>query len=214
MLELPVLSIAIEAARPLVAGRLCAHPRIRLRGAGVERQWLTEPAGAEVQQGSEMLQRLGGRSERPDPRDRDVVSSPSPDRCCLERTPGIRRSQREQAKPRERRHRARARVEDQIRNDKDTGLANLPFRDFELNAVWLELVLIAHDLIAWTQALALSGELASCEPKRLRYRLLHVAGRLAFSGRRAKLRLAATWPWATDLAAAFARLKALPVLAG
>ena len=110
----------------------------------------------------------------------------------------------------ERRHRARARVEDQIRNDKDTGLANLPFRDFELNAVWLELVLIAHDLIAWAQALALTGELASCEPKRLRYRLLHVAGRLAFSGRRAKLRLAATWPWAADLAAAFARLKALP----
>ena len=35
----------------------------------------------------------------------------------------------------ERRHRARARVEDQIRNDKDTGLRNLPFRDFDLNAV-------------------------------------------------------------------------------
>lgn len=112
------------------------------------------------------------------------------------------------------RHRARARVEDQIRAAKDTGLRNLPFRDFELNAVWLELVLIAHDLIAWTQALALTGELASCEPKRLRYRLLHVAARLAFSGRQVKLRLAASWPWAVDLAAAFARLKALPAPAG
>jgi len=61
---------------------------------------------------------------------------------------------------------ARARVEDQIRADKDTGLSNLPFRDFDLNAVWLELVLIAHDLIAWTRAL--SGELQSGEPKRLR----------------------------------------------
>ena len=40
----------------------------------------------------------------------------------------------------ERRHRARARVEDRIRNDKDTGLRNLPFRDFEHNRVWLELV--------------------------------------------------------------------------
>ncbi|MCA1701182.1 MAG: IS1380 family transposase, partial [Actinobacteria bacterium] len=69
----------------------------------------------------------------------------------------------------ERRHRQRARAEDHIRNDKDTGLENLPFRDFELNAVWLELVLIAHDLIAWTQALLLTGELARCEPKRLRY---------------------------------------------
>jgi hypothetical protein len=114
----------------------------------------------------------------------------------------------------ERRHRARARVEDQIRNDKDTGLAKLPFRDFQMNAVWLELVLIAHDLIAWTQALLLSGELRACEPKRLRYRLLHVAARLAFSGRRARLRLQASWPWAQELAAAFARLRALPAPAG
>ncbi len=112
------------------------------------------------------------------------------------------------------RHRARARVEDQIRNDKDTGLENLPFRDFELNAVWLELVLIAHDLIGWPKALVLTGELARSEPKRLRYRLLHVAARLAFHGRQAKLRLQATWPWAHDLAAAFAKLRALPPPAG
>ncbi|MCA1700491.1 MAG: IS1380 family transposase [Actinobacteria bacterium] len=114
----------------------------------------------------------------------------------------------------ERRHRARARVEDHIRNDKDTGLANLPFRDFEHNRAWLALALMAHDLIAWTKALLLTGELARAEPKRLRYRLLHVAGRLAFHARAAVLRLQASWPWATDLAAAFARLKALPGPAG
>ena len=114
----------------------------------------------------------------------------------------------------ERHHRRRARVEDQIRNDKDTGLANLPFRDFDLNQVWLELVLAAHDLITSTKALLLEGELARCEPKRLRYRLLHVAARLAFHGRQARLRLQASWPWATDLAHAFARLKALPAPAG
>jgi hypothetical protein len=110
----------------------------------------------------------------------------------------------------ERDHRARARVEDHIRNDKDTGLANLPFRDFEHNRVWLELVRLAHDLIVWTQRLLLTGELAKAEPKRLRYRLLHVAARLAFHARTATLRLQATWPWAADLAAAFQRLKALP----
>ncbi len=114
----------------------------------------------------------------------------------------------------ERRHRGRARVEDHIRNDKDTGLRNLPFRDFEHNRVWLELVLIAHDLIAWTQSLLLGGELARAEPKRLRYRLLHVAARLALHARAAKLRLQASWPWASDLAAAFARLAALPDPAG
>ena len=110
----------------------------------------------------------------------------------------------------ERRHRARARVEDHIRNDKDTGLRNLPFRTFSHNEIWLQLVLIAHDLITWTQRLLLTGELARCEPKRLRYRLLHVAARLAISGRKARLRLQATWPWARDLAAAFQRLSALP----
>ncbi|MBV9807105.1 MAG: transposase, partial [Solirubrobacterales bacterium] len=89
----------------------------------------------------------------------------------------------------ERRHRQRARVEDRIRDDKDTGLAKLPFKEFALNQAWLEIVLLAHDLIVWTQALLLDGELAKAEPKRLRYRLLHVAGRLAFSGRRAKLHL-------------------------
>jgi hypothetical protein len=110
----------------------------------------------------------------------------------------------------ERDHRARARVEDHIRNDKDTGMRNLPFRDFEHNRVWLELVRLAHDLIVWTQQLLLTGELASAEPKRLRYRLLHVAARLAFHARTATLRLQASCRWADELAAAFARLKALP----
>jgi hypothetical protein len=110
----------------------------------------------------------------------------------------------------ERLHRARANAEDRVRAAKQTGLENLPFRDFDHNAVWLELSLIAQDLIAWTQRLALTGDHARCEPKTLRYRLLHVAGRLAFHARRATLRLQRTWPWARELAAAFARLAALP----
>jgi hypothetical protein len=110
----------------------------------------------------------------------------------------------------ERLHRARANSEDRIRTAKQTGLENLPFRDFDHNQVWLELSLIAQDLIAWTQPLALDGELAVCEPKTLRYRLLHTAGRLAFHARRATVRLQRSWPWATALAAAFARLAALP----
>jgi len=114
----------------------------------------------------------------------------------------------------ERRQRERAHAEDHIRNDKDTGLAKLPFRDFQMNQVWLYLVLIAHDLITWTQTLLLTGELAKAEPKRLRYRLLHVAARLAFHGRRARLRLQHTWPWAPELAAAYAKLKTLPAAAG
>jgi hypothetical protein len=112
------------------------------------------------------------------------------------------------------RHRQHAHVEDRIRDDKDTGLAKLPFKEFKLNEVWLEIVLLAHDLIVWTQALLLDGELAKAEPKRLRYRLLHVAAKLAFHGRRGRLRLQHDWPWATDLTAAFERLKALPAATG
>jgi len=110
----------------------------------------------------------------------------------------------------ERRHRARARVEDRIRAAKDCGLANLPFRDFDANAFWLELALTAQDILYYTQTLALTGELARAEPKKLRYRLLHTAGRLAFHARQAVLRLPRAWPWAGELAAAFARLAALP----
>jgi hypothetical protein len=112
------------------------------------------------------------------------------------------------------RHRQRAHVEDRIRDDKDTGLAKFPFKEFALNEVWLEIVLLAHDLIVWTQTLLLDGELAKAEPKRLRYRLLHVAARLAFHGRRGRLRLQHDWPWATELAAAFHKLKALPAATG
>jgi hypothetical protein len=107
------------------------------------------------------------------------------------------------------RHRQHAHVEDRIRDDKDTGLSKFPFKEFTLNEVWLEIVMLAHDLIVWTQALALTGELAKAEPKRLRYRLFHVAGRLAFHGHQAKLHLQDTWPWAAELVAAFKKLKTL-----
>jgi hypothetical protein len=111
-------------------------------------------------------------------------------------------------------HRQHAHVEDRIRDDKDTGLAKFPFKEFKLNEVWLEIVMLAHDLIVWTQALLLDGELANAEPKRVRYHLLHVAGRLAFHGRQARLRIQHDWPWANQLVAAFQRLKALPAAAG
>jgi hypothetical protein len=114
----------------------------------------------------------------------------------------------------ERRHRGHARVEDRIRDDKDTGLAKFPFKAFALNEVWLEIVLLAHDLLVWTQALVLDGELAKAEPKRLRYRLLHVAARLAFSGRQGKLHLPKAWPWTEALKAAFEKLKTLPAPTG
>ncbi len=94
------------------------------------------------------------------------------------------------------RHRQRARAEDRIRNLKDTGLTNLPFHGFDQNQIWLEITLLAADLLVWTQVLAFHGQPARLwEPKRLRLRLLAVAGRLIRSGRRHYLRLPRGWPW-------------------
>jgi hypothetical protein len=92
------------------------------------------------------------------------------------------------------RHRRRARVEDSIRAGKDTGMANLPFHDFAANEAWLELSLAAQDLLSQSRALCLDGKLALAEPKRLRQRVLHLAGRIVRSGRRVTLRLPQAGP--------------------
>jgi hypothetical protein len=110
----------------------------------------------------------------------------------------------------EARHRAHARVEDRIRTGKDTGFGRFPSRMFAINTAWLELALTSIDLLAWMQMLLLDGELAVAEPKKLRYRLLHVAARITRSARRTRLRIAEGWPWAADLLTAFTRLAALP----
>ena len=113
----------------------------------------------------------------------------------------------------EARHRAHARVEDRIRHAKDTGLGRLPSREFALNQAWLVAVMIAADLVAWTRMLACNGAaavLASCEPKALRYRFLHVAARLTRSGRRRRVKIPETWPWATAIEAVFQTIAAIP----
>ena len=107
------------------------------------------------------------------------------------------------------RHRRRARCEDRIRCAKDTGLRNLPLHGFAQNQLWCEITALAGELLAWTQLLALTGSARRWEPKRLRLRVFAVAGRLARSGRRLRLRLAERWPWAIEVTAAVTRLQAL-----
>ncbi len=107
------------------------------------------------------------------------------------------------------RHRRRARCEDRIRAAKDTGARNLPYKDFAANEVWLQIVLLAQLLTALLQRLALNGEHAVAEPKRLRLRLFAPAGRLVRTGRRRILDLDRTWPWTPAVLAAGKRLDAL-----
>jgi hypothetical protein len=107
------------------------------------------------------------------------------------------------------RHRRRARCEDRIRCAKDTGLRNLPLHGFNQNQIWCELVAMACELLAWMAMLALDGPARAWEPKRLRLCLFTAAGRIVCGGRRLRLRLAATWPWATQITTAITRLQNL-----
>lgn len=108
------------------------------------------------------------------------------------------------------RHRLRARAEDRIRTLKDTGLRNLPLQAFGKNEIWLELAALAYELLTWTQLLAWPSHPArSWEPKRLRLRLLSVAGRIITTGRRHILRLNKRWPWSELLATGQRNLAAL-----
>ncbi|MGH2833479.1 MAG: IS1380 family transposase [Solirubrobacteraceae bacterium] len=107
-------------------------------------------------------------------------------------------------------HRQHAEVEDRIKTLKQTGAGYMPFHGFQHNAAWLEIALTAHDIMVWTQQLLLDAAHKISEPRRLRYRILHVAGQLTRHARRTILHLPADWPWAAAIQRAFKRLYALP----
>jgi hypothetical protein len=108
------------------------------------------------------------------------------------------------------RHRRRARVEDRIRCMKDAGLRNLPLHGFDANRIWLAVVALAADLLAWTQTLALHDHPARrWEPKRLRLRIFSLAGVLAATARTISVHLSARSPWADLAVQALTRLRAI-----
>jgi hypothetical protein len=108
------------------------------------------------------------------------------------------------------RHRSHARVEDRIRQAKAAGLRNLPCKLAPENHAWLECVLAAFDLVAWSKLICFFDEpaLAHCEIDAFRYRVLHMAARIARGGRVVRLRLDRTWAWSKQLALGFTRLRA------
>ena len=82
------------------------------------------------------------------------------------------------------------------------GCATCPVTASDANAAWLEIVLTAIDLVAWTKLIGFTDhpELARCEIATFRYRVLHVAARITRSARQTRLRIDATWRWATAIA--------------
>ena len=107
------------------------------------------------------------------------------------------------------RHRQHARVEDRIRELKATGLGNLPCHGFWANAAWLEIVLAAADLVTWCRLIGFSDHpgLARAEITTFRYRILHVAARVTRGARQLRLRIDVTWRWASQIAAAWQRIR-------
>ncbi|MFC8230706.1 IS1380 family transposase [Streptomyces sp. NPDC057287] len=108
------------------------------------------------------------------------------------------------------RQRQRARAEDRIRAARATGLRNLPLHHAASNQLWLEIIQLALDLLAWMPMLALTGQTRRWEPKKLRLRLFSAAARLVTTGRQRILRLDRHWPWTKAITSAFTRLQALP----
>ena len=108
------------------------------------------------------------------------------------------------------RHRQRARCEDRIRCAKDTGLRNLPLKTLAQNEIWLQVVALAGDLLAWLGLLGLKNETSRrWEPKRLRLRLFSAPAVIARHARQVLLHVKETYAWASIVLAAHQRLRAL-----
>lgn len=180
-------------------------PAIEPNGEVRDGAWVAELAG-EVLAGWPSGMRLIVRKERPHPGAQLRITDADGMRLTCFATNTANRPIAEL----ELRHRLRARAEDRIRAARATGLTNLPLHDTAQNKVWLELVQIALDLLAWMPMLALTGNARCWEPRRLRFRLFTAAGKLATTGRRRILRLARHWPWTNLITDALARLALLP----
>ena len=102
-----------------------------------------------------------------------------------------------------------AHVEDHIKRLKDSGLERFPFTDLDANRAWMQLVCLAADLVRWFQHLCCTGELATAEPKRLRWTLWHTPARVVRRARRDIIRIIDGWPTTNDLVGAHRRITAI-----
>lgn len=113
------------------------------------------------------------------------------------------------------RYRARARCEDRIRNAKDTGLRNLPYKQWAKNEWWTRVAFLAGQVTAWMQLLGLQGhQAARWEPKKLRARLFAIAAKAVKHARQVRICFDSTAHEVGLLARALTRLRALGKQAG
>lgn len=84
-------------------------------------------------------------------------------------------------------------VHNVLKNELGGGV--LPSKYFGVNAAWLRLAAISHNVLTALKRLALPAELLTARPKRLRFLILHTPGRLVHHARKLVLRVAATLEW-------------------
>ncbi|MEV6994313.1 IS1380 family transposase [Streptomyces sp. NPDC093228] len=181
-------------------------PAVETDGGARDGAWVAELTG-KLLHGCPKGMRLIIRKERPHPGAQLRITDADGMRitCLATNTPDQPIAQLEL------RHRLRARAEDRIRAARATGLRNLPLHTTAQNKVWLEIVQIALDLLAWMPMLALTGKARLWEPRRLRFRPFSAAAQLVTTSRRRILRLAQHWPWADEITDALERLALLPI---
>lgn len=104
-------------------------------------------------------------------------------------------------------HRQHAVIETVIRDLKyGMALNHMPSGDYNANAGWLQLNILAHNLARWT------GRLISPTPvtaKTLRHRYLSCPGRITANSRKHVLHLPTNWPWKTQYLTALDRIHTL-----
>jgi hypothetical protein len=79
-------------------------------------------------------------------------------------------------------------VHDVVKNELAGGV--MPSKYFGANAAWLRLAVIAHNVLTALKRLALPAEMLTARPKRLRFLVFNVPGRLVHHARKLVLRLA------------------------
>ncbi len=107
-------------------------------------------------------------------------------------------------------HRRHAVVEQSIAELKSAGLAHLPSGNFMANAAWLALTVMAHNLGRAVAILA-GPDLQRATAATLRRKVFTMPGRLVHSGRRRRLRLPDSWPWADAISTALASIHTIPL---
>lgn len=110
-------------------------------------------------------------------------------------------------------HRRHAVVEQSIAELKSAGLAHLPSGKFFANAAWLALTVMAHNLARAVGILAdprTDGPLRRATTATLGRALFTVPGRLVRTGRKRRLRLPESWPWAEQFKTAMKAAAAIP----